>query len=64
MEMDFKKALADVKVGDIIPEDIYEDVCDKLKEVLMEEPNVVYVRAPVNVCGDLHGQFFDLMKLF
>jgi len=30
----------------------------------MKESNVVHIRAPVTVVGDIHGQFFDLIEIF
>ena len=47
-----------------ISEDDVMLLCDKAKEVLQKESNVVQVRCPVTVCGDVHGQFMDLMELF
>lgn len=39
-------------------------LCQKVKELLVEESNVQPVNAPVTVAGDIHGQYYDLKELF
>lgn len=49
---------------ELLAESVIEAVCAKTKELLMRESNVVHIRAPVTVVGDIHGQFFDLIEIF
>eukprot|EP00249_Psilotum_nudum_P015481 c25349_g1_i1 orf=105-716(+) len=39
-------------------------LCIKAMEILVEESNVQRVDAPVTICGDIHGQFYDMKELF
>lgn len=39
-------------------------LCDKVTEIFVEEGNIEPVAAPVLICGDIHGQFWDLKELF
>lgn len=39
------------------------DLCEKVREILQEEPNCIDVPCPVTVVGDLHGQFQDFKEM-
>lgn len=39
-------------------------LCDRAREILVEESNVQNIDAPITICGDIHGQFYDLLELF
>ncbi|KAI7751307.1 hypothetical protein M8C21_002867, partial [Ambrosia artemisiifolia] len=56
--------ISKVKEGNHLSEDELQLLCEYVKDILIEESNVQPVNSPVTVCGDIHGQFHDLMKLF
>ena len=39
----------------LLHEALLKEICEKTKEVLMRESNVVHISAPVTVVGDIHG---------
>jgi serine/threonine-protein phosphatase 6 catalytic subunit len=62
--MDYQRVIADVKEGRPVAEDAIRQVCQRFGEVLAEEGNVVFLEGAVNIIGDVHGQFYDVLKIF
>ncbi|KAF9593156.1 hypothetical protein IFM89_020452 [Coptis chinensis] len=62
--MDLDLWISKVKAGQHLMEDELQLLCEYVKEILIEESNVQPVHSPVIVCGDIHGQFKDLIMLF
>ena len=58
------KWLEDLKELKCLPERDLKQLCEKAKEIFIEESNVQNVSAPVIICGDIHGQIYDLFELF
>ena len=58
------KWISQLKEGKCLPESEVKILCEKAMEIFIEESNVQLVTAPVIICGDIHGQIYDLYELF
>lgn len=58
------KQLSILRNCKLLSEGEIRELCSKAREILVKEPNVVEIAPPVSICGDLHGQFYDLLELF
>ena len=50
------------KEGKILKPEVLQ-LTVSVQEIMRKEPNVIQVREPVVVVGDIHGQFYDLVHL-
>eukprot|EP01102_Stenamoeba_stenopodia_P018572 TRINITY_DN682_c0_g3_i1.p1 TRINITY_DN682_c0_g3~~TRINITY_DN682_c0_g3_i1.p1 ORF type:complete len:211 (+),score=45.05 TRINITY_DN682_c0_g3_i1:102-734(+) len=61
---DLDRQIEQLRRCEVIKEREVKALCDKAREILLEESNVQRVDTPVTICGDIHGQFWDLKELF
>lgn len=62
--MNIDQCIADLLEAKCLHEKDLRILCEKAKEIFLEESNVQPVSSPVTVCGDIHGQFYDVLELF
>lgn len=52
-----------VKNAQLTDADIRQ-LCGASKEIFVSQPNLLELEAPIKICGDIHGQYTDLLRLF
>ena len=45
-------------------EDDIKMLCRLARPILLEQPMMLELEAPMKICGDVHGQYTDLLRLF
>lgn len=78
MPLHLEQCIEQLYRGEMLTESTMKDLCERIKELLLNESNVLTLKSPVTVVGDVHGcgitflvlthsfrrQFFDLLELF
>jgi len=58
------KWIESIRKCELLPELDLKHLCEYVQELMLEESTVHPVSSPVTICGDIHGQFHDLLELF
>lgn len=61
---DLDRWIEDIKQCKLLAELDLKHLCEYVQELMLEESSVQPVQSPVTICGDIHGQFHDLLELF
>lgn len=61
--LNFDSALSTLKTSTHLPEQATLLLCSHVRSLLLEESTVQPLSTPITICGDVHGQFWDVLHL-
>ena len=61
--MNYDALIEKARAGEILPQDDVIAIIRKVQQVLCTEDNVLTLRSPIVIVGDIHGQLSDLVYL-
>jgi len=50
--------------NEFLSETEIKSIVREAKQIFENQPILIEIEAPVNIAGDTHGQYFDLLRLF
>ena len=61
---DKEKKIEEIMNSNILSLEEMKYLCEKSLEIFMEEPVFLELTSPITICGDTHGQYKDLLRIF
>lgn len=61
--MDFKVIYEKLKENELPDLETTHYILNNISNILVEEENLIKINSPINIVGDLHGQYFDFLKM-
>jgi hypothetical protein len=61
--MSVEKFIGKLEGGELLTEKEVDQLADRAIEILIQESNVVEIASPQYLIGDVHGQFYDFLKM-
>ena len=48
----------------MLTEEEIRQLCRKARAIFLQQPVLLELNPPIMICGDIHGQYYDLLRLF
>jgi len=48
----------------VLPEEEIMLLCVKSREIFVNQPTLLELESPIKIVGDIHGQYYDLLRIF